>query len=708
MIDGFQEGFLAEAQELLNSLEESLLALEDNPEDGELVAAVFRAMHTIKGSAGMFGFDVVAGFTHHVESALETVRSGKSPVTPSLIDLTLQCRDHIRALLDTPEVTSELDEQSKKLQRLLELEVSPPGTRDQSGPAKPVERRLISEDASVVLPADSVEQDRFPITWHIRFIPDSKIMANGTNPLLLLQELQEMGDCTTVAHTEGILPVDTFDLGSCGTSWDLFLTTTENENALRDVFMFVEDECELLIRKVDEIDFGDPQQYKRLGQILVERGVVEESVVADALAGQTRLGEVLRSRGVDAREIETALQEQEHARKARQKIQSESGAASIRVQSEKLDDLVDLVGELVTLQARLSQTAILQEESSLQAIAEHFERLIGELRDHTMSIRMLPISSTFSRFKRLVRDLARDLHKEVDLETEGGDTELDKTVIERLQDPLVHVIRNSIDHGVELPDQRVAAGKRRNGTVRLVARHTGANVEIRVEDDGKGLDRERIIAKAIKNGLISADTQLSDREVYDMVFMAGFSTAAEVTSVSGRGVGMDVVRREIDTIGGSVAVESTPGQGSAVVMTIPLTLAIIDGLLVRIADERFVIPLSNVSECVEYHRNGKKEGLLENRGELIPLMDLRSEFSIIGELPEIEQAVVVETGIGAVGFLVDAVIGDHQTVIKNLGQLYHHVEAVSGATILGDGTVALIIDVQRLVNSNVRNKRVAQ
>lgn len=709
MLDNFQEGFLAEANELLHSLEESLLELEEHPENTDLVAAVFRAMHTIKGSAAMFGFDAVSDFTHHVESVLDIVRNGSVPVTRSLIDLTLQCRDHIRVLLDSPEITEEEQKRSRHLQHLLELEVAP-GGGGTSGAAGPVERRIISEDDQEITepqedPADGPEDESHAVTWHIRFIPHETIMVNGTNPLLLLQELQEMGECTTVVHTEGIVPVDTMDLTRCCVSWDLFITTQKGKSSLKDVFMFVEDQCELHIRKVDEIDFGDPQQYKRLGQILVDRGVVEESVVAEALSAQTRLGAVLKNRGVDAREIETALLEQEHARKTRQKIQSETGAASIRVQSEKLDDLVDLVGELVTLQARLSQTASAQEDLEIEAIAETFERLIGELRDHTMSIRMLPISSTFSRFKRLVRDLSRELNKEVELETLGGETELDKTVIERLQDPLVHVIRNSIDHGLEESSVRTAAGKSRRGTVRLIARHVGANVEIRVEDDGRGLDREKILAKAVSRGLIASDAAMSDRDVYDLVFLPGFSTAQEVTSVSGRGVGMDVVRREIDTIGGSVTIESTPGKGSALVMTIPLTLAIIDGLLVRIADDRFVIPLATVSECVEYTRTGGREGLLNYRGDLIPLINLRREFSMEGQPPAIEQAVVVETSIGLTGFLVDAVIGDHQTVIKNLGHLYSHVEAVSGATILGDGTVALILDVQRLVTGNVVHQR---
>lgn len=698
MLDGFQESFRAEAGELLTGLEQALLELEEDPENRDTIAAVFRAMHTIKGSAGMFGFDQISDFAHHVETVLDGMRNGEVVITPALIDLTLKCRDHIQRMLNEPDDPG-LDERSRELREELDAEAALSGRGEQVEINATVSTEVIGGggEVNVGTPASEIFNS-VPATWHIRFVPNPEIMTNGTNPLLLIDELHDLGECTVVAHTGSITSLESFDPVTCGTFWDVFLTTTAGRTAISDVFMFVEDQSDLAIRLVEEIDFGEEKQFKRLGQILIDRGVVDPTVVEEALAGQKRLGEVLREHGVDAEEIDVALREQQHTRRSREKIQSETGAASIRVQSEKLDDLVDLVGELVTLQARLSQTANVVSESSLSMIAENFERLIGELRDHTMSIRMLPISSSFSRFRRLVRDLARDLEKEIELVTEGGDTELDKTVIERLHDPLVHVIRNSVDHGLEKPEDRVASGKSRTGRIALKARHAGANVEIRVEDDGRGLSRDRILSRAVERGLVSADAQLEDRDIHDLVFMPGFSTAESVTSVSGRGVGMDVVRRELDSIGGTVVMESSPGRGSALVMTIPLTLAIIDGLLVGIGEERFVIPLSNVEECIEYRRaEAGNKGTVVNRDRMMPIVDLRGEFGINGERPEIEQAVVVMTGTGTVGFIVDTVIGEHQTVIKNLGKLYSNIETVSGATILGDGTVALIIDVQRLM-----------
>lgn len=705
MLDGFQDSFREEAYELLNNLEQSLLELEERPEDMDVISAVFRSMHTIKGSASMFGFDAISQFTHHVESMLDDVRNGRIPVSRELIDLTLEARDHIRHMLeepDDPAIEDRSQELMKRLQDALQAEKPEPITYDDSVSTVAIggeeaggtdDSREPAGEFGTAAPSDS--GGKTPATWHIRFVPTPDISTNGSNPFLLIEELHGLGDCTVIANTREIPDLESGRIDEAHVWWDMFLTTDQGATAIRDVFIFVDDRCTVSIQLIDELDFTEDSDYKRLGQILIERGVVEAGVIDEAVSGQKRLGEVLVGRGVDTYEVETALQEQQHVKRARQKAQSESAASSIRVQSEKLDDLVDLVGELVTLQARLTQTADGM-SGDVVTISENFERLVAELRDSTMSIRMLPISTSFSRFRRLIRDLSQELGKQVDLVTEGGETELDKTVIERLHDPLVHIIRNSIDHGIEAPDVRRAAGKDPMGTIALRARHVGANVEVRIEDDGGGLNRDRIRERAVERGVISADAQMGEHELLELVFAAGFSTAGSVTTVSGRGVGMDVVRKEVENIGGSVALESVAGTGTTVIIAIPLTLAIIDGLLVRIGHERFVVPLSNVEECIEFQRTGANDGVVANRGEMLPIVDLRREFNIGGDRPEREQAVVVHTGIGDVGFLVDTVIGDHQTVIKNLGQMYQNIEGVSGATILGDGDVALILDVQRL------------
>ncbi len=714
MLDGFQDSFREEAYELLNNLEQSLLELEERPNDMDVISAVFRSMHTIKGSASMFGFDSISQFTHHVESMLDDVRNGRLPVSRPLIDLTLEARDHIRHMLEEPEDPA-IDDRSqqlmKRLEEVLQAEQGEPVPFDDSVTTVAIGHDEASGAASSDAPAGQGAGEpsgkNTPATWHIRFVPTTDIGTNGSNPFLLIEELHGLGDCTVVANTTEIPDLEAGLLDEAHVWWDIFLTTDQGAAAIRDVFIFVDDRCRISIQLIDELDFAEDSEYKRLGQILVERGVVEASIIDQAVSGQKRLGEVLVGQGVDTYEVETALHEQEHVKRARQKAQSDSAASSIRVHSEKLDDLVDLVGELVTLQARLTQTADGM-GGEVVPISENFERLVAALRDHTMSIRMLPISTSFSRFRRLIRDLSQELGKQVDLVTEGGETELDKTVIERLHDPLVHIIRNSVDHGIEPPETRRAAGKDPMGTIALRARHAGANVEVRIEDDGGGLNRDRIRERAVERGIIAAEAQMSEQELLDLVFAPGFSTAGAVTTVSGRGVGMDVVRKEVENIGGTVALESFPGTGTTIVISIPLTLAIIDGLLVRIGDERFVLPLSNVEECIEFHRTGVNDGVVANRGEMLPIVDLRNEFGIGGERPPIEQAVVVQTGIGDVGFLVDTVIGDHQTVIKNLGQMYRSTEGVSGATILGDGDVALILDVQRLAAGKSNELRLTQ
>jgi two-component system chemotaxis sensor kinase CheA len=374
----------------------------------------------------------------------------------------------------------------------------------------------------------------------------------------------------------------------------------------------------------------------------------------------------------------------------------------VRVSSDKLDALVDLVGELVTLQARISQVSLIVHDTQLTSMSEQLERLTADLRDNAMTLRMLPIGTTFSKFKRLVRDLSDDLGKKIEMETSGAETELDKTVIEKLNDPLIHLIRNCIDHGIETPDVRAKAGKSETGTIKLSALHSGASVIITVEDDGAGLNRKAILSKAIQRGIVGPDDELSDEELCCMIFAPGFSTAQKVTSVSGRGVGMDVVKKEIESLGGFVTVKSEEGKNTRVILSIPLTLAIIEGFLVKVGSDFYVLPLSSVEACIELTQEERAQHkgrrIINFRNEILSYVRLRDVFEIEGDEREIEQIVVVRSLDMRVGFVVDQVIGDYQTVIKSLGRIYKDVEGVSGATILGDGTVALILDINKLAD----------
>ena len=693
LIESNRNAFKEEAYELLSELEASLLELEEKPDDKELIGRVFRAMHTIKGSGAMFGFDRISRFTHEVETVYDLVRNEKMSVTRELVNLTLAARDIIRSLLDASDEDDaadikRADEIVAALRRLV-------GSEEGSQPTcvKAVTPAKCTDTAGH--PPSS------PVTYRIRFRPPFDIFHRGIDPLCLLDELKGLGKCRIVAQTRSLPSINEIDPEGCYTYWDAILTTDRGINAIKDIFIFLEDGT-LDIAVIDkEGELDDEDSYKKLGEILVEQGDIPFDELRKTLSEQKKIGELLIEKGLIAPDkIETALMEQQHMREQKELRQKAEAASSIRVASEKLDGLVDLVGELVTVQARLSQYAFSREDSELLLISEVVERLTADLRDRTMNIRMLPIGTTFSKFKRLVRDLSQELGKQIELTTDGAETELDKTVIEKLNDPMVHLIRNSIDHGIEPPEARKEKGKPPVGSIHLSASHSGGSVLIRIQDDGAGLDREDIRAKAVEKGLIGPESELSEKEIFALILAPGFSTAQRVTNVSGRGVGMDVVKRSIDALRGQIEISSKNGEGTTVTLILPLTLAIIEGLLVRIGEDHFILPLSVVKECVELTKEDAAEAhgrhIANVRGRIIPYIKLRERFGINGYVPDIEQIVIAEIGDDNIGFVVDAVIGEHQTVIKSLGTFYKHVEGVSGATILGDGTVALILDVSRI------------
>ena len=643
-MDAFQAGFFEEARELIAELELALLEMNDKRDDPELVGRAFRALHTIKGSGAMFGLDELAGFTHHFETAFDRVRTGQLAVTSGLTNLALAASDQIKAMLE---------------------QAAGRGTADQTRAAEilaNVNELTGAGDASAARPASPPPQPAAgdvtgPVReWRIHFRPSPDVLVNGTNPLLLLDELRQLGDLRVTADTSGIPPLRKILPERCYLAWDMTLATAAGRDAIRDVFIFVEDDSELVIEPLS------PEPHARQAAVPGPRAPVRNAAAQPA--------------------------------------------ASIRVAAAKLDQLVNLVGELVTVQARLSEAAARSSDPGMLDIAESVERLTSELRENSMSIRMLPLRATFERFRRLVHDLGVDLGKDVEMTVEGAETELDKTVIDQLNDPLVHLIRNSMDHGIETPEVRRAAGKRSTARIHLSALHSGANVLIRVTDDGRGLDADALRARAVEKGLVESSARLSEQEIYSLIFEPGFSTAREITDVSGRGVGLDVVRRNVETLHGSIELASRPGQGLTVTLRLPLTLAIIDGLLVRVGATHFVVPLANSLECVELTREDIQAAhgshLASVRGELIPYIRLSEYFEMDAARPDREQIMVVETEHGLYGFAVDEVLGDHQTVIKNLGRLCRNVQVVSGATILGDGTVALILDPHRLVHNVIQ------
>ena len=653
------ETFRQEARELLEQLENALLDLEAQPGDRELVDSAFRALHTIKGSGAMFGFDRIARFTHEFESAFDRVRNGEAAVGRDLIAVALAAKDHIRALLEHPDsVPSHAGETI-----LADLAAVIGGSVVQT-----------SVGGGQALANGDIAKQSGRYRIGIRLPRDA--MVSGNDPLRLLDELRELGDCTISASTDEIPLLDEIDPTACYTSWTVLLATDHPPSAIEDVFLFVLDEMQLSIECIEDV----PQP---------------ESPDA-ALAG-----------GLDTdvqRKADAQPQPRQEGGAARDDRKNDE---NIRVPARRLDELMERVGELVIMQTNLMQLAAANSNPQLTSVAEGIERLSAELRDTAMGMRMAPIGTLFGRFRRLVRDLSVELGKEVDLTVAGEETELDKTMIERLTDPLVHLIRNSIDHGLEPAAERISSGKPGRGRIHLEARHTGTEILVTVSDDGRGLDRDRIRTRAEQQGLLAADSKVTDAELFQLLFHPGFSTAREITAVSGRGVGMDVVKQTIEALRGSIDISTDPGKGTEIALRLPLTLAIIDGLLVRVGGNRYVLPLSAIEECVELSPAdllSQSSDFLNIRGTLVPYLRLRDLLNTRAPTEPYPKVVIVSAGGARVGLVVDHVIGQHQTVIKGLSKVHARIGTFSGATILGDGTVSLILDVAHLVAAGQANE----
>ena len=642
----FKQSFREEARDVLVDLEAALLELNENRANGELVGRVFRGLHTIKGSGSMFGFEDLAAFTHNLETAFDEVRNGRLQIGSELIDLTLSALDQIRAMLEEREGPEDAAARAEILVNVRKL----------TGVAESVPKTSAGSSVQTTPIGVAVRQ------WAIRFAPGPDLLLTGADPLLLFAELRQLGGLAVKASLEMVPPLAEVDPERCYVSWEMVLAAPVDSNAIHDVFIFVEDGCDLVIEPA-----ANSEDDARTARDAAAAGLKEPRA------------------GVSGRRT----------------YDKPDNASSLRVPAAKLDQFVDLVGELVTVQARLAELATRNDDPEVGSVSEELERLTSALRENSMNIRMTPIRGTFEKFRRLVHDLARDLGKDVELTMEGADTELDKTVIEQLGDPLMHLIRNSMDHGIEPRELRLARGKRATAKLHLSARHSGATVLVAVSDDGGGINAEAVRRRAIDKGLVAAGAQLTEAETFALLFQPGFSTAAQVTDVSGRGVGMDVVRQRVESLRGTIDVASRPELGTSVTLRLPLTLAIIDGLLLAVDDACFVLPLACTLECIELSsadiKRANEKHMADVRGEIVPYVRLREHFDIRQKKPELEQIMVVETAEGRFGIVVDRVLGNCQTVIKSLGRAYRHVQAVSGATILGNGTVALILDPERLV-----------
>lgn len=706
-MEEFKKKFKEEAIDLIQDLEKAVLSLEESPDNSNLVEQVFRVMHSLKGGGAMFGFDKISEFTHHLETIYDLVRNNKMKISTELLSVTLASVDHLEQLLNNDTYTDELLNEHQTLTDKIMQIVAQIDLIEKEDAAKQSHNEEDNHEFEIL----NVDNNSEIKTYYIYFQPNEDIFNNGTNPLYLIDELATLGETRIFTHIEHIPEFFLLNPTLCYTSWAALLATKEAHNAIQDVFIFVEDECVLDIQKISDEnllrnnsfnDYISKMQSENKLQIVE----LKEYIKKLEANNEEKKQETAETKNERQNPLQTGKQRKESVK---EKVQSfdnkrnnvkENIISSIRVSSDKIDRLMNLVSELVTTQASLTLFTGDNQVQGLLPIAENVENLTRMLRDITFSISLIPLETLMTRFQRLIRDLSNEMNKEIVFKAEGTDTELDKNIIQSLTDPLMHIIRNSIDHGIEPPDEREKSGKPRKGTITLRAYYSGANVQIEIGDDGKGIDKRKIREKAIQKKLIKPEDELNEKDIYNMLFMPGFSTASMVTDVSGRGVGMDVVKRKIAEIRGEIEIDSIPEQGTTITIGLPLTLSIIDGLLVKIDDTDFILPLSVVDKiyAVEHKQlvNNFNNIIVLDR-EQIPFYYLSEEFNLTKTVLDVEEVVVVTYEDKRIGLAVDTVTGEYQAVLKPLGKLYKNQEFISGASILGDGTVALVLDTNKLI-----------
>ncbi len=694
--------FVSESRELLEQMEDALLHFSADPEQ---INSIFRAAHTIKGSAGLFGLDDVVAFTHVAESVLDRVRSGELEVGNEMITLLLASGDHIGRLVSLVESGSQADDDLKADGQMLvdQLKAYLSGSVAAVKATVPVEQEVVLEKAST--------GDALTDNWHISIRFNEDVLRNGMDPAAFLLYLSGMGEIISVAAlTDRVPALADMDPETCYLGFEINFASTASKADIDATFDFIREGSRIsIIPPRSQIDAyisiinSLPEEDLKLGEILVRCGTLTESELKSALTEQLDtesvqpIGEML----VEHNQVHAPVVEAALARQKQVKDNKAAQASSIRVDSARLDHLISLVGELIIVGSSASLIASRIGESDLLEVTSNMSRMVEEVRDSAMSLRMVQIGATFNRFQRVVHDVSQELGKDIRLEIHGGETELDKTVVEKITDPLTHLVRNAMDHGIEPADVRLARGKPAQGCLRLNAWHDSGSIMLEVADDGGGLNTARIRAKAVERGLISADAELSDHDIHQLIFEAGFSTADAVSNLSGRGVGMYVVRSNITALRGSVELLSQPGEGTTVRVRLPLTLAIIDGFQVGVGQERYVIPLEMVEECIEFNRNQSRideSGFIDLRGEVLPFVRLRQLFEQEGQGPARQNIVVLNFAGKRAGVVVDSLHGELQTVIRPLGKMFRSLPGISGFTILGTGNVALVMDVASLVD----------
>lgn len=708
-LDGALQTFFAEAEDLLNSMEAALLRLDEGDKDMETINEIFRAAHTIKGSAGLFGLNDIVSFTHIVENVLDRARDEKIAVSGDLLSILLPCRDHIAVLVENAMHERINDEtclaQGQALLDALKpwLDTAPAPTTSTQG--NNASSGFFGGDGSASSDRDS---------WHIsvRFGPD--LLRNGMDPFSILRFLRTLGDITHITTITDHLPeFNDFDPEQLYLGFEITLSSSASQQQIEDAFMFVrEDSAIRIIPPRSNVEafvnliHSLPENAQRLGEILVKSHAITYQELEAALATQKNqakalgkvgmLGDILIEEQAVAPEIVNAALDKQ------KKISEKKSSAEnrfIRVDAERLDKLINLIGELVINRQRVDLLASKMGNPTLIEAVTSMGNFTEAIRDAALTLRMVPIGDTFQKFKRVVRDTAKSLNKEIELEIEGAETELDRSMVEKLNDPLMHIVRNAMDHGIEAIAVRQSRNKPDTGTIKLTARHDAGNIVIGIHDDGGGLDVEKIRKKAVANGLIEEGVHLSRQELFQLIFHPGLSTAEQVTNLSGRGVGMDVVKRNIEELQGGVEIESEIGVGTSLSIRLPLTLAIIDGFHVTAGNIDFIVPQNTILECVDLNSLNHVQGqnCVNLRGDQVPYIRLREIFSLQPRDHSREKIVVVQFGEKRAGIVVDELHGEIQTVVKPMGPIFQALKGIGGSSLLGTGAVALILDIQQLI-----------
>jgi two-component system chemotaxis sensor kinase CheA len=657
-MDQFKQTYFEECEDRIGDAEEALSEMQSGSDDPDTINRVFRAVHSIKGGAGAFGFTQIVNFTHHFETVMDKVRTGEITPQRELIDVFLRANDIVQSMISKEQSGEEIP--AEYGQEILDELIKISGEE--------------SEDTNSTPPSPSAEEETSTQrTWAITFRPEEDVLKSGNEPLFIIRALQDLGELKVTAEIDNIPSINEIIADQCYISWRLLLKTNQEKEEIEEIFDFVEDMCDLKI-ELQNVPTGD----------LPERRKADRNPEKSAQFGRRKEDKELNENNV-------------------------LGNASIRVNLGRIDQLVNLVGEMVIAQSMLQEQVRWLPPEMAGKVGEGVESLTRHMRDlqeSVMSVRAQQIKSVFTRMPRIIREVSDMCGKDVRLTTFGEDTEVDKTVLENLVDPLTHMIRNSVDHGIEPPEEREAAGKNRYGMIQLSAKHKSGRIVIEIQDDGKGISRDAVLNKAVRQNLVPKDAVLSDQEIDNLIFKPGFSTAAQVSEVSGRGVGMDVVKRNVANMGGRISVSNRPGKGCTMTLSLPLTLAVMDGMVVSVGSQRFVLPTINIIESFQ----PKKENIgtvstgcnvVMARGQYVHLIPLFNLFGITDSITDPQEALIIllesDEG-GRIALMIDDVLGQQQVVIKSLETNYSNVDGISAATILGNGDVALIIDVPGMIH----------